>query len=57
MDRDAVQYTLNPDGTVVIPDIQVGDIAPAYGQPGGGTQYQIPIRTGFLEEWGWLIRK
>ena len=54
MQDDRVEFKLNPDGTVEIPDVQVGKIAPGYGYKGGGTQYQFPIRLGFLEDWGWV---
>ena len=54
MRKDKVKFKFNPDGTVEIPDVKVGEIAPGYGFKGGGTQYQFPIRLGFLEDWGWV---
>ena len=54
MKWDGVKYKTNPDGTVIIPEVKVGEIAPAYGHKGGGTQYQFPIRMAFFEDWGWI---
>ena len=53
MKHDGFNYIDLPDGSVKI-DINEAKIAPAYGHKGGGTQYELPIRTGYLKELGFI---
>jgi len=37
-------------------EVEKGVIAPAYGQPGGGTQYKLPVKVDVLVKRGVLER-
>ena len=42
MRKDKVKFKFNPDGTVEIPDVKVGEIAPGYGFKGGAAHFYSP---------------
>ena len=56
LEADGVEYTITTDGTIILPDVMSGSIAPAYGHQGGGGQYQLPIRINNLVNWGWVSK-
>ena len=49
MKKDGFSYIELPDGKIKI-DVNEAKIAPAYGHNGGGTQYELPIRSESLKD-------
>lgn len=53
MEWDGLPYSIDSSGKIRV-EINEAVIAPAYGQPGGGIQYELPIRTEYLKKLGFL---
>lgn len=53
MEWDGLPYSIDSSGKIRV-EINEAVIAPAYGQAGGGIQYELPIRTEYLKKLGFL---
>lgn len=51
--KNGVDFTVDSNNNVTV-HVFEGEIAPAYGYKGGGTQYEFPVRTKILEDLGFI---
>lgn len=53
MSSEGVKPNYSPDGKLII-KVTAGEIAPAYGLPGGGQQLALPVSIEMLKKWGFI---